>query len=60
MKSRLVREPVVVGFVTAAVALAAAFGWNVSNDIVENVIDVASLAVILAQVVRTRGKVTPV
>lgn len=60
MKSKIVDEPVVVGFVKAAVLLAAAFGLNVGNEVAETAIDVLSLALVVRTVVRTRGKVSPV
>lgn len=60
MKSVIAREPVVVAFVTAAVALAAAFGVDVSNDIAETAIDWGSIAIVVKAIVTARGKVSPV
>lgn len=59
LKSTLKREPVVVSFVLSAAALATLFGLNVENELLENLIDWGSAGVILWQLIRARGKVTP-
>ena len=60
MKNTIQREPVVTAFVVSAVALAAAFGVEIPNDIAENVKDWGSIALVVTSIVKARGKVTPV
>ena len=53
------REPVVVAFVAAAVALFAALGIDISGW-QETAVDIGSAVFIIWQVIRARSKVTPV
>lgn len=60
MKNVIKREPVVTAFVVAAVALAAAFGIDVDNNIAETAADWGSIALVVVSIVKARGKVTPI
>lgn len=59
MKGFVRREPVIVAFVAAAAGVLAAFGVDVSNDLLENAIDGGSIVLVLYSMVKARSKVTP-
>lgn len=59
MKNWIRREPVVVSFVQAAVALAVALGLNPGSGAVEAAMDLGTLAFAAWSMVRARSKVTP-